>query len=167
MAHSMASIVILPAPTPVADVRATVCGILGQLGAVFDPDHYIIYDDHGDDEREPTTALSEADAWDQIASWPGLGGLGYTLIENLGVYLQAGGPFLVDAVLLAMLSTPYFRDKPTADLFDRATMDLHRAFGSLRTVSDNELLSPSHWIPEEVRRVRAGLFQGQYVRDLR
>jgi hypothetical protein len=129
----------------------------------------VVFNDSQGMEREPEDATSEPDAIDRLVAWPGMGGTEYDIgsSDSLSVFFNGLNAANVDALSLSVRSKAFLFDPTVRSTFERLVFDLHRSFRSRRTISAADLLSPGTWWIEEVRRVRAGVYDGQYAIDLR
>ena len=164
MSESDSAAFILPGPTAASDVVNVLRQYFVEAGAPFDAD-FVVFNDVGEQEKDPVNVSSEEAAWQQLLAWPGLGGLTYRMAHRrVSVFLH-GGNARVDCVILSIRS--YLPGDEVERAFHHLTEQLHERLHAVRSIVKYMLLDGGFPIGEEVERVRAGVFAGEYEKDLR
>jgi hypothetical protein len=164
MSESDSAAFILAGPTAASDVVHVLRQYFVEVGAPFGAD-FVVFNDVGEQEQEPVDVASEEAAWQQLLAWPGLGGLTYRLPhQRVSVFLH-GRNARVDYVILSVRS--YVPGDEAERAFHHLTEQLHERLHAARSIVKYMLLDGSFPIGEEVERVRAGVFAGEYEKDLR
>jgi hypothetical protein len=156
-------LVIPSVQLPAARVTVQVRALFKAHGLEFAAGSDVIFNDFQDQERDPEPAETQDEAFEKILSWPGLGGaIYYSGRRRAPLFFNAGAPGFVDSITLSFAA-----DAGETQPHQALIRELHLLAGAARTICGYELLSPASWVPDEVERVRRGVFAGSYSVDLR
>jgi hypothetical protein len=148
---------------PAARLMDQVRGLIKAHGLEYEAGSDVIFNDFQDQERDPEIAETEDEAFHKLLSWPGLGGaIYYVAGRRAPLFFNAGESGLVDSIALSFAA-----DANEAQPYQTLIRELHLLVGAARTICGYELFSPASWVPDEVARVRRGIFAGGYAVDLR
>ena len=165
MSESDSAAFILPGPTAASDVAHVLRQYFVEAGAPFDGD-FVVFNDVGEQEKDPVDVSSEEAGWQQLLAWPGLGGLTYLVAhKRVSVFLHGADAHRVDYVILSVRS--YLPGDEVERAFHRVTEQLHERLHAARSIVKYMILDGSFPMGEEVERVRSGVFAGEYEKDLR
>ncbi len=156
---------ILTGPTAARDIARVLRAYFVEIGAPFDGDS-IVFNDIGGEEKDPVDVPTEGAGWERLLAWPGLGGLTYRLAHaRVSVFLYGANAYAVDYVILSVKS--YIPGDEVERAFHLVTEQLHERLNAARSMVKFMLFDGSFPMAEEVERVRAGIFEGEYEKDLR
>jgi hypothetical protein len=168
MSKHLDCLVVLKEPHKADVVLSALKQLFTEYHLTFLPDSNVIFNEWNGQEKEALVSVSEEATIHAILSWPALGGTEYAFAgRRLIIFFFGLEDYFVDAVSISTLASNYEnRERDNTD-FDELIQAIHRLLKAKRTLLDYELLSPSSFWIQEVKRVREGKFEGEYLKDLR
>lgn len=141
--------------------------ILADEGIELAEDSLLALHDTGTEEPDPEPVGDGAAALDRLIGWPTLGTLDYAGPEGIVTVSYLGGAGVLRGVLVSAQERAVDRTG-AVPRYQRLAARLHRELGASRTVMAWGLQRGGFDLDEEIDRLRAGRFSGEYaLADLR
>ena len=168
MSTHLDCLVVFEEPSKADHVCLELKQVFEEHHLTFLPDSNVIFNDWNGQEKEPLVSPSEEAAISAILSWPALGGTEYVFAgHRLTIFLFGLEDYRVDAISISTIAGNYGNGETDKSGFDELIQAIHRLLKAKRTLVDYELLSPNSFWIQEVKRVRDGRLEGEYLMDLR
>jgi hypothetical protein len=162
------ALIVLKSSKSASEIVLALVDLLNHSQWSFPCETMVIFNDSNEVERQPATAASPEDGLRLVARNPSLGGIQVNLAgQKMSIFLYGLRDFSVSAISLSVLASGYLANPKLKESFNEFVRKVHHSLSATRTISDFELLSPDSFWKQEVTRLKEGIFQGDYLVDLR